>query len=119
MCLGIHPELIGGRAQHLKEAGCFRKHDLAPRLNRLEYDRVVSPLQKYDGVVSLQTRAPGWLTDLTRTMEPSPVKTLEPFPILSGTIYRLIILRKSIPPHNRQLKILIGNNEQQVDDFVG
>ena len=33
--------------------------------------------------------------------------------------YSLISLRKSTPPQNRQLNILISNSEQCVDDFVG
>ena len=34
-------------------------------------------------------------------------------------MYRLNGFRKSTPPQNRQLIVLIGKNEQRVDDFVG
>ena len=44
-------------------------------------------------------------------------KTL--FPSSSDRKYLLISFRKSTPPQNRQLNILIGNSKQQVVDFVG
>jgi hypothetical protein len=38
---------------------------------------------------------------------------------LSGTMYSLIRSGKTTPPQNRQLKILIINSKQQVDNVVG
>ena len=38
---------------------------------------------------------------------------------LSDTMHSLISFRKSTPPQNRQLKILINNSKRRVDDLVG
>ena len=46
-----------------------------------------------------------------------PIRTS--VPDLSGIMYLLIGFRKSNPPRNRQLDILISNSKQHVDDFVG
>ena len=40
-------------------------------------------------------------------------------PFLSDTMYLSISFRKSTPPQNRQLHILIRNSVHYVDDFVG
>ena len=45
--------------------------------------------------------------------------TLERAVISSHSMNLLIRFRKSTPPQNRQLNVLIGNSKQQVDDFVG
>jgi len=34
-------------------------------------------------------------------------------------MYLLISFRKSTPPQNRQLNILVSDSKQKVDDFVG
>jgi hypothetical protein len=38
---------------------------------------------------------------------------------LSHTMYASKDFRKSTPPRNRQLHVLISNSKQQVGDFVG
>ena len=42
-----------------------------------------------------------------------------PSPLSSDTMYWLISFRESTPPQNRQVNIVVSNNKQQVDDFVG
>ena len=39
--------------------------------------------------------------------------------ILSATMYQSISFRKSSPPHDRQLDMLISNGKQQVDNYWG
>ena len=49
---------------------------------------------------------PGSVQDFDRTSQPGPP------PSLSDTMYLFISFRKSPPPQNRQLDILISNSQQ-------
>ena len=65
------------------------------------------------------------LKGAVRTCLPPPgclsreASRLSTLPTLSDTMYLLISFRKSTPPQNRQLNILIGNSKRSVDEFVG
>ena len=50
---------------------------------------------------------------------PRGLRRVAPGPLLSHRMYLLISFRKSTPPQNRQLDILISKSEQSVDDFRG
>ena len=39
--------------------------------------------------------------------------------VLSHIMYLLISFRRSAPPQNRQLIVLVSNSKQYVDDFMG
>jgi len=66
-----------------------------------------------------QPPPPSWQDCITSLMDPDYILRTGALPSLSHGMYLLLSFRRSPPPQNRKLDILISDSKQKVDDFMG